>query len=120
MAARLRAIAKLVGPASVPGELLNFGYYPAAVLGERAGARIHGEIYRLMSPRVGLHMLDIYEGCSAADPTPWLYRREIVAAQLFSSRSVLAWIYILNQTPRRRVPLPLGRHVTRNAKSVMR
>ncbi len=119
MAARLRAIAKFVGPATVPGKLYNLGYYPAAILDGGARTRIQGEIHRLMSPRAGLKILDIYEGCSPHDAMPWLYRRELVAAQLLWGQSVLTWIYVLNQPLRRKVQLPMGRHITRNAKSVM-
>jgi gamma-glutamylcyclotransferase (GGCT)/AIG2-like uncharacterized protein YtfP len=97
MASRLKALAKLIGPACVPGVLYNCGYYPAGVTGADAVGVIRGEVHKLTAPRAALHMLDIYEGCSPVDPAPHLYRREVVVAKLSSRTSVRAWIYVLNR-----------------------
>jgi len=116
MASRLRVMAKLVAPASVPGALYNFGYFPAAIFDPYSRRRIYGELHQLNAPQTDFRVLDIYEGCSPGDPHPWLYRRQIVAAQLLSNHSVSAWIYTLIETPHCKVQIATGRYIARNAK----
>src|SRR5260370_7335100 len=44
-----------------------------------------------------IERLDEYEGCTASDPEPHEYRREVVDAYLPNGKTVPAWAYVLNR-----------------------
>lgn len=97
------------GSARVRGRLLaaGGGRYPALVL-DREGGRVIGDLYRLSSPGAILRSLDRYEG--RRPDGSGLYRREVVEAQLLErgnaggrssagpvGRSERAWAYVYNR-----------------------
>ena len=84
-ARRLRAEARLMGPATVAGSLFRISHYP----GYRPDppGEVHGELYRLHDPARTLAALDDYEGEE--------YRR--VAIPVSTGES--AWIYRFEGEP---------------------
>lgn len=89
------------GRAGVSGRLLvaGAGRYPALVL-DREGGRVIGDLYRLASPGPILGSLDRYEG--RRPDGSGLYRRAVVEARLLEDgsaggRSERAWAYVYNR-----------------------
>lgn len=93
MAARLAGESRVVGPATAPGQLYDFGSYPGAIPCEAASARVHGLVLKLSHPQRALRWLDIYEGCGPGDPEPHGFTRVITAVKLSSGCRLDAWIY---------------------------
>lgn len=91
MHARLRASARLVGPARARGVLLRVGAYPGLVLDPNADW-VKGELYHLNDLTV-LATLDAYEGASADDPEPREYRRIRARVEPVGGPPVWAWVY---------------------------
>jgi gamma-glutamylcyclotransferase (GGCT)/AIG2-like uncharacterized protein YtfP len=108
------------GYGKVPGELYDFGTYPGAVPSRASGACVRGEVHRLPDDvEETLRMLDRYERCSADDPEPHEYRRELVDVELDDGRRVLAWIYWYRLPPRGR-RLGSGDYLERTVPDVAR
>jgi gamma-glutamylcyclotransferase (GGCT)/AIG2-like uncharacterized protein YtfP len=105
VAARLACESRVIGPASVPGRLYDFGAYPGALASKAPGDVVHGLVLRLAQPRRTLSWLDAYEGCAPGAPEPQGFMRVITSARLTPSRQVHAWIYCYRGDPAR------GRHV---------
>jgi gamma-glutamylcyclotransferase (GGCT)/AIG2-like uncharacterized protein YtfP len=76
--------ARFVGTARVPGQLFDFGSYPAAVPSDQPHHWIHGEVWGLEDPEV-LSSLDEYEGAE--------YERAIMPVQMRNGLEVNCWIY---------------------------
>lgn len=95
MGERLRREASLVAAASLPGKLYRVSWYPALTLDP--GGTVHGEVYRMRTPRETLAWLDEYEGITAG-PTAVAqsdeYERRIVTATLEDGTSIDAWTYV--------------------------
>ncbi|MFM7138265.1 MAG: gamma-glutamylcyclotransferase [Planctomycetota bacterium] len=84
--ARLVRDLEVVGPATVPGLLLDLGDYPGLI--EGAGI-VHGELLRVSDP-ARLEAFDAYEECNGPEP---LFRRERAVARLGDATTVEAWVY---------------------------
>ncbi len=67
MGDRLRREARLIGEASIEGQLFSLGKYPGLVEAAGSGARVHGEVYALNAPAASLAWLDAYEGIVPGD-----------------------------------------------------
>jgi gamma-glutamylcyclotransferase (GGCT)/AIG2-like uncharacterized protein YtfP len=89
-----------VGDGRVRGRLFDLGSYPGMTL-EIDNGYVLGELYEITSSwQDVIDRLDKYEGCSADDPAPHEYRRELVQALLPTGERVTAWAYVLNRDPR--------------------
>jgi gamma-glutamylcyclotransferase (GGCT)/AIG2-like uncharacterized protein YtfP len=89
--ARLRSVARRLGPASVAGRLYDLGPYPAARPARHPRERVRGELYRLMRP-AALAALDRYEGCHPPAGVAPEYRRRQVLVDC-AGRRQRAWVY---------------------------
>lgn len=90
----LARVARLLGPASLPGRLYALRRYPAVrpplsgwlsqedISGEET---VWGEVHRLLEPRIALAVLDAYEDRK--------YRRILREAQLLDGRRIRCWVY---------------------------
>lgn len=109
----LARAARLVGEASVRGVLYDLGAYPGLVVTDEGDARVTGELYAFDpgSAQTALEVLDAYEGCSAADPEPHEYRREILSVRLVDGSEFTAWTYLLNRSHAGLTPVPGGDYV---------
>lgn len=89
--------ARFLSEATVPGRLYDLGDYPGMLYPERG--RVVGELYTVYPPQWEsvIERLDEYEGCTASDPEPHEYRREVVDAYLPNGKTVPAWAYVLNR-----------------------
>ena len=92
-----RARGKLLGLATIRGNLYDLGPYPAAVPGR---GTIHGELYAVPEP--GLAHLDRVEGRG--------YRRRLVTALGLDGWKRKAWVYFYRRRPAHAPRLPEGRY----------
>lgn len=109
----LARAACLVGEATVRGALYDLGAYPGLVVAGAGKERVTGELYAL-DPRgaqAALEALDAYEGCSAADPEPHEYRREVLTVRIPDGSEIAAWSYLLNRSHAGLTPVPGGDYV---------
>jgi gamma-glutamylcyclotransferase (GGCT)/AIG2-like uncharacterized protein YtfP len=89
-----------MGDARVRGRLFDLGSYPGMTLDHDNGY-VSGELYEITSNwQDVITQLDEYEGCSADDPEPHEYRRELIEALRPAGRPVTAWAYVLNRDSR--------------------
>lgn len=117
MAARLRGESHLVGAASVPGRLYDFGRYPGAVPAAREGGpRVHGQVVRLLDPGRALPWLDVYEGVGEPDG----FARVIVAARLADGQNLDAWMYSYHGALACAKYLRSGRYASRKSLAMLR
>lgn len=87
--------AEFIDNACVPGKLYRISTYPGAVLLPAGGGHwIHGELYRLLRPRLTLQQLDDYEECANGFPLPHEYRREQISVTLANNTHPQAWAYL--------------------------
>ena len=98
MARRLQARAKLVGRASAPGILYDFGRYPGALFQPEGRDRISGAIFALRNAERLLKQLDTFEGI--IEPASDLRRIEI-EVRLDQGGRIDAWAYGLCEPPAR-------------------
>lgn len=92
---QLRREASLVGTATLSGSLYRVSWYPALTLAP--GRIVHGEVYRMHTPRETLAWLDEYEGITsgpAAVAESDEYERRVVPVTLVSGATLDAWVYI--------------------------
>jgi gamma-glutamylcyclotransferase (GGCT)/AIG2-like uncharacterized protein YtfP len=90
---RLRREARLLGAASMPGQLYRVGWYPGLV--EAAGdSCVHGELYALADPAGSLAWLDDYESIVPGKEADNEYVRAERAVQLVSGERLTAWVYL--------------------------
>jgi gamma-glutamylcyclotransferase (GGCT)/AIG2-like uncharacterized protein YtfP len=94
MGDRLRQEARLIGEASIEGQLFSLGKYPGLIEAAGSGTHVHGEVYALNAPAVSLQWLDAYEGIVPGDYEKNKYRRVERGARLASGEEVAAWVYI--------------------------
>lgn len=109
----LKRAARLVGEATVQGTLYDLGAYPALVVAGAGEGRVTGELYALDPGGVQtvLESLDAYEGCTAADPEPHEYRREVLSVRIAEGSEIAAWTYLLNRSHAGLTPVPGGDYV---------
>lgn len=109
----LERAARYAGTATVRGALYDLGSYPGLTAGEGHLDLVRGEVYALDPDRMQttLAVLDAYEGCTAADPEPHEYRREVVRATLTDGSEISAWTYVLNRPRADLTRIPDGDYV---------
>ncbi|HWE20251.1 MAG TPA: gamma-glutamylcyclotransferase family protein [Hyphomicrobiaceae bacterium] len=113
MGARLRREARLVGEASLPGQLYSLGRYPGLVEAPHIQSPtqnlVYGELYALATPAVTLRWLDAYEGIVPHKPDRSPYARVQRPVRLPSGGTVGAWVYVYLKSARGRPVVPGGR-----------
>lgn len=97
MARRLTSQARLVGKGSVPGQLYDMGWYPAAVFDGSEKRRIVGDVFALSPGSRLLAELDEYE---AGDPN---YARAPLEVSLANGGTITAWAYGVGEAPKARL-----------------
>jgi gamma-glutamylcyclotransferase (GGCT)/AIG2-like uncharacterized protein YtfP len=108
---RLQREARLLGAASLEGQLFDLGRYPGLVEAPGAGSRVHGEVYALDGPATSLEWLDAYEGIVPGNHGGNDYARVERRARLASGEDIPAWVYVyLRPVPAARL-IPGGRWV---------
>ena len=90
-----------VSPASIAGELLDLGEYPALRIRPYTTNRVHGQLIEVNKLNKVLAHLDTYEGPA--------FRREIVHVSLDDGRSHFAWVYVLANDSGDSKVIPSGR-----------
>lgn len=101
----LRGQAKLVGKASAPGVLCDFGWYPGALFRPDAKTRVVGDVYALRHAERLLAQLDDYE---TGDPVSPFFRRIAIVVRLDGGRALESWTYELCEAPARLKPIESG------------
>jgi gamma-glutamylcyclotransferase (GGCT)/AIG2-like uncharacterized protein YtfP len=109
MGTRLRAEARLVGPATMQGRLYRVGWYPGAVESAEPGQRMHGEVYALDDSAKSLAWLDDYEGIVPGDQQAGEYRRLERGVRLATGEELIAWVYLYQKDVAGLAPVPDGR-----------
>jgi gamma-glutamylcyclotransferase (GGCT)/AIG2-like uncharacterized protein YtfP len=94
-AAWLAERCRWLGPASIPGRLIDLGQYPALLPAALPSEVVHGELWELPANQDLLDELDRYEGCHRGDPPPHEYCRVAAVAcdEQHSPRSCWAYLY---------------------------
>lgn len=110
MGARLAGEGRLLGPASMAGQLLRVSWYPGLVEGGDEGGRVHGEVHALGDPARALQWLDAYEGI-VPGRDDGEYRREQRTVRLGSGEELIAWVYIYRGPAAGLAVVPGGRWV---------
>jgi gamma-glutamylcyclotransferase (GGCT)/AIG2-like uncharacterized protein YtfP len=91
---------RLIGSATVPGRLYDFGEYPGAVVSRNSSQSIHGEVFELpLDAHAIIKALDEYEEFDVNNPGQSLFVRQRVSAKLCDGRRVNCWIYVYNREP---------------------
>lgn len=93
--ARLLREARLVGEATVRGQLYDLGDFPGVILNGEAHTIIHGELVRLDDAETALAWLDLYEEISPGGSPTDLYQRVMTVASLAGGERIACWIYEL-------------------------
>ena len=75
MGERLRAEARLIGPATMQGRLYRVSWYPGVSESTDPEQRVHGELYALDTPSHALAWLDAYEGVAPGSRESGEYTR---------------------------------------------
>lgn len=109
MRSRLRREAKILGPATMSGRLVDLGRYPAMTAAATGTDIVHGELLRLADPKRTLPWLDDYEGIGHGGQALNEYRRQVVAAWPDGGEQVDAWVYLFNRPVDGLVPIAGGR-----------
>jgi len=98
-----------LGAGTIRGEMYDFGSYPGVFDHEYADGLIVGEVYSIRgdaASEVWIE-LDRYEGCSAEDAEPQLYRRRLLPVDM-PNGSIEAWVYVLPLRPYGPTRIPHG------------
>ena len=109
MGERLRREARLLGEASIEGQLFSLGKYPGLVEAAGSGARVHGEVYALNAPAASLAWLDAYEGIVPGDGGRNDYQRVERLARLASGEEIPVWVYVYRKPVAASSLVPGGR-----------
>lgn len=109
--------ARFIGDATVPGRLFDLGDYPGMIIADEG--RVLGEVYEFDPAHWGhvITRLDEYEGCSASDPEPHEYRREVVNARLSTGETIPTWAYVLNRWPAGLPEIKSGNYLASRART---
>jgi len=94
MAREFAKNATLVGPARVPGRLIDLGQYPGLLEPNSPDDRVEGELWQLHAPESYLPVLDAYEGCGPDDPEPHEYQRVVRTITRNTGEQVDVWVYL--------------------------
>jgi gamma-glutamylcyclotransferase (GGCT)/AIG2-like uncharacterized protein YtfP len=110
MGERMRRESRLLGEASIEGQLFDLGKYPGLVEAPGAGSRVHGEVYAFNAPATSLEWLDAYEGIVPGRAQND-YARVERRARLAFGEDIPVWVYVyLRPVPASRL-IPGGRWV---------
>jgi len=94
MGERLRAEARLIGPATIQGRLYRVSWYPGVSETTDPEERVHGELYALDHPARALAWLDAYEGIAPGSRESGEYIRVERPVRLDSGEEITAWVYL--------------------------
>jgi gamma-glutamylcyclotransferase (GGCT)/AIG2-like uncharacterized protein YtfP len=93
--ARLLREARLLGAATIRGQLYDLGDFPGVILEDDANSIVYGELVRLNDADTALAWLDQYEEISPGGSPSDLYRRVRTVASLAGGERILCWTYEL-------------------------
>jgi gamma-glutamylcyclotransferase (GGCT)/AIG2-like uncharacterized protein YtfP len=104
--ARLQREARLIGAASIPGQLYRIKHYPGLVEATDPDELVHGEVYALNNPATALAWLDAYEGIRTEALDRNEYQRIERPVRLASGEQLTVWIYLYRKdvAPHRLIP----------------
>jgi gamma-glutamylcyclotransferase (GGCT)/AIG2-like uncharacterized protein YtfP len=111
---RLRREARLLGLATIEGQLFSLGRYPGLVEVPSAGSRVHGEVYALNAPAASLQWLDAYEGIVPGAHDRNDYARVERPARLSTGDDLTAWVYVYRKPVAASALIPDGRWAPRS------
>lgn len=100
----LHAGARHIGKAQAHGLLYVIADYPGLVAGQ---GQVTGDLFQLHDPAAMLALLDDYEECSPAYPTPHEYERRLIMVRT-SAGPVEAWAYLYMRDVGELSPIPDG------------
>jgi gamma-glutamylcyclotransferase (GGCT)/AIG2-like uncharacterized protein YtfP len=109
---RLRREARLIGEATLQGQLYSLGRYPGLIETNDPTHLVHGEVYALNGPAGSLVWLDAYEGISP-DSEGNDYERCERKARLTSGQELTVWVYLYRASVRGLPVVPDGRWTSR-------
>lgn len=92
----LQKNASLISKAKMRGSLYKIDYYPGATYNCNAQTFVYGELYHSANIHKVLEHIDLYEECSAQDPLPHEYKKEIIRVTTQANMEVLSWCYLYN------------------------
>ena len=95
--------AESLGPAKVPGRLVDVGQYPGLVHGE---GEVVGEVYRVSGTQ--LARLDAVEDMVRGDRTASQYWRELLPVLEGPCAGQQVWVYVYNRPVTGLAPIPHG------------
>ncbi len=107
MARRLRSGARLIGKASAPGALYDFGYYPGATFAPGHRTLVAGEVFAVRPGSPLKAALDIYEGAEI-DAIGSMYGPVEIEVALDRGGKRDAIVYALKRVPRWAKPIESG------------
>jgi gamma-glutamylcyclotransferase (GGCT)/AIG2-like uncharacterized protein YtfP len=84
----------LVGMGTCRGRIFELDGYPGMIPSSVESDEVVGEVHCLNDPSRDWPLLDKYEGCGPADPTPREFERRIVSIQMKDGRTLDAWAYL--------------------------
>ena len=94
MRLRLRREARVVGPASVLGQLYDLGRYPVLVINGSMADRVHGELIEISDPAITFPWLDAYEGIGRNTTGADEYQRVEQSVEQAAGGAMTAWVYV--------------------------
>lgn len=104
----LNAMSRFVASGRSRGSLFHLGSYPGMTVGPSDDSWVSGEVYRLNDPSSALPVLDAYEGCSPAEPSPHEFERRPVNVLLDDGQLVRAWAYVYSLDTAGKARIPSG------------
>jgi gamma-glutamylcyclotransferase (GGCT)/AIG2-like uncharacterized protein YtfP len=97
MRLRLRREARVVGPASIQGQLFDRGRFPVLIFNSGALDRVHGELIEISNPAATFPWLDAYEGIGRNAAGTDEYERLERSVDQAASGTTTAWVYVYNK-----------------------
>jgi len=107
--ARLQREARLIGEASITGQLYRIESYPGLVEDSDPQLRVHGEVYALNDPAGALKWLDAYEGIVPGNEAAGEYQRMQQPVRLATNAELAAWVYLYRNDVTAFTSVPDGR-----------
>ncbi len=93
---RLHASGCALGPATIPGRLVDLGSYPGLVEPVSGSDVVHGEVIAIDAPREIFVWLDPYEGIGLPD-RDGEYSRVVRDVSLADGSLLNAWVYLMTR-----------------------
>lgn len=97
MRLRLRREARVVGTASIEGQLYDRGRYPVLTIPTGTIDRVQGELIEIADPALTFPWLDAYEGIGRNPQGGDEYQRVEHQVTLSSGGTVTAWVYLFQR-----------------------